>query len=187
VHKIRNPRGLAAVRELWQARDELARKRDRAPSRILPDSAIINAVTSDPKTVEELQALPVFSGRVQRKYTASWLRHLQAARALPASELPSPAQPTDGPPPVNRWADKDPDAAARLSAARAALAAIAEDRRLPVENLLLPDLVRRTCWRPPAQPDDDVVADVLRAGGARPWQIDLTVTAIAKALLVTAA
>ena len=26
VHKIRNPRGLAAVRELWQARDELDRK-----------------------------------------------------------------------------------------------------------------------------------------------------------------
>ncbi|MFJ1764453.1 ribonuclease D [Amycolatopsis sp. NPDC088138] len=187
VHKIRSPRGLAIVRELWQARDELARKRDRAPSRILPDSAIINAVTADPKTVEELQALPVFSGRVQRKYTASWLRHLQAAKALPASELPSPSQPTDGPPPVNRWADKDPDAAARLSAARAALSAIAEDRRLPVENLLLPDLVRRTCWRPPAQLDEDVVADVLRAGGARPWQVELTAAALSKALHAAAA
>ncbi len=186
VHKIRSPRGLAAVRELWQARDELARKRDRAPSRILPDSAIINAVTAEPKTVEELQALPVFSGRVQRKYTASWLRHLQAARALPASELPSPSQPTDGPPPVNRWADKDPDAAARLSAARAALNGIAEDRRLPVENLLLPDLVRRTCWRPPTPVDEDTIAEILRAGGARPWQVDLTVTALAKALQSTA-
>lgn len=186
VHKIRSPRGLAAVRELWQARDELARKRDRAPSRILPDSAIVNAVTADPKTVEELQALPVFSGRVQRKYTASWLRHLQAARALPASELPSPSQPTDGPPPVNRWADKDPDAAARLSAARAALTAIAEDRRLPVENLLLPDLVRRTCWRPPAETDEDAVAAVLRAGGARPWQVELTAAALSKALQATA-
>ncbi|MFG1644850.1 HRDC domain-containing protein [Amycolatopsis sp. NPDC049252] len=187
VHKIRSPRGLAIVRELWQARDELARKRDRAPSRILPDSAIINAVTADPKTVEELQALPVFSGRVQRKYTASWLRHLQAAKALPASELPSPSQPTDGPPPVNRWADKDPDAAARLAAARAALSAIAEDRRLPVENLLLPDLVRRTCWRPPAQLDEDTVADVLRAGGARPWQVELTAPALSKALHAAAA
>ncbi|MET7997428.1 ribonuclease D [Amycolatopsis sp. NPDC005232] len=186
VHKIRNPRGLAAVRELWQARDELARKRDRAPSRILPDSAIVNAVTSDPKTVEELQALPVFSGRVQRKYTASWLRHLQAAKTLPASELPSPTQPSDGPPPVNRWADKDPDAAARLSAARAALAAIAEDRRLPVENLMLPDLVRRTCWRPPTDLSEDGVAAVLQAGGARPWQVELTVGALSKALHTTA-
>jgi ribonuclease D len=186
VHKIRSARGLAAVRELWQARDELARKRDRAPSRILPDSAIINAVTADPKTVEQLQALPVFSGRVQRKYTASWLRHLQAARALPASELPTPAQQTDGPPPVNRWSDKDPDAAARLSAARAALAAIAEDRRLPVENLLLPELVRRTCWRPPADLGEESVAEVLRSAGARPWQIELTVTALTKALHSTA-
>ncbi|SFP47246.1 ribonuclease D [Amycolatopsis rubida] len=186
VHKIRSPRGLAAVREMWQARDELARKRDRAPSRILPDSAIVNAVTADPKTVEELQALPVFSGRVQRKYTASWLRHLQAAKALPASELPSPSQPSDGPPPVNRWADKDPDAAARLAAARAALAAIAEDRKLPVENLLLPDLVRRTCWRPPADLAEDSVADALRAGGARPWQVELTVAALSKALHSTA-
>ncbi|GAA3531599.1 ribonuclease D [Amycolatopsis ultiminotia] len=186
VHKIRSPRGLAAVRELWQARDELARKRDRAPSRILPDSAIINAVTADPKTAEELQALPVFSGRVQRKYTASWLRHLQAAKALPASELPTPAQASDGPPPVNRWADKDPDAAARLSAARAALAAIAEDRKLPVENLLLPDLVRRTCWRPPADLSEDAVAEVLRAGSARPWQIELTTAELSKALHSTA-
>ncbi|MFI9451383.1 HRDC domain-containing protein [Amycolatopsis sp. NPDC052450] len=187
VHKIRSARGLAAVRELWQARDELARKRDRAPSRILPDTAIINAVTADPKTVEQLQALPVFSGRVQRKYTASWLRHLQAARALPADELPTPAQQTDGPPPVNRWSDKDPDAAARLIAARAALAAIAEDRRLPVENLLLPELVRRTCWRPPAELSEDAVAQVLRDGGARPWQVELTVAALSKALHATAA
>ncbi|HWD04836.1 MAG TPA: ribonuclease D [Amycolatopsis sp.] len=186
VHKIRSPRGLAAVRELWQARDELARKRDRAPSRILPDSAIINAVVSDPKTVEELQALPVFSGRVQRKYTASWLRHLQAAKSLPASDLPTPTQPSDGPPPVNRWSDKDPDAAARLSAARASLAAIAEDRRLPVENLMLPDLVRRTCWRPPADLSEDGVAAALTAGGARPWQVELTVAALSKALHSTA-
>ncbi|MBB4684744.1 ribonuclease D [Amycolatopsis jiangsuensis] len=186
VHKIRSPRGLAAVRELWQARDELARKRDRAPSRILPDSAIVNAVTADPKTVEELQALPVFSGRVQRKYSASWLRHLQAAKALPASELPTPAQHSDGPPPVNRWADKDPDAAARLSAARTALAAIAEERGLPVENLLLPDLLRRTCWRPPSELSEDAVAEALRTGGARPWQIELTTDALTKALLSTA-
>lgn len=182
IHKVRTARGLAAVRALWEARDELARKRDRAPSRVLPDAAIINAVLADPKTVADLQALPVYSGRVQRRYTASWFRHLQLARTLPREALPAPSQPTDGPPPVNRWADKDPDAAARLSAARAALAAIAEHRRLPVENLLLPDLVRRTCWRPPEDHSVDGVAEVLRDGGARPWQIELTASALAEAL-----
>jgi ribonuclease D len=182
VHKIRNPRSLAAVRALWQARDELARKRDRAPSRILPDTAIINAVTVDPKTVAELQALPVFSGRVQRRYTANWFRHLQAARALPSSELPTPGQVSDGPPPPNRWADKDPDAAARLSASRTALTAIAAEHRLPVENLLLPDLVRRTCWKPPADLSVDGVAEALHAGHARPWQVELAAAALSEAL-----
>jgi ribonuclease D len=182
VHKIRNPRSLAAVRALWQARDELARKRDRAPSRILPDTAIINAVTVDPKTVAELQALPVFSGRVQRRYTANWLRHLQAARALPASELPTPGQVTDGPPPPNRWADKDPDAAARLSATRTALTRIAGEHNLPVENLLLPDLVRRTCWKPPAELSVESVAETLKAGHARTWQVGLTAAALSESL-----
>ncbi|WP_020671905.1 ribonuclease D [Amycolatopsis nigrescens] len=187
IHKVRTARGLAAVRALWQARDELARKRDRAPSRVLPDSAIVNAVLAEPSTVAELQALPVFGGRVQRKYTSSWLRHLQHARTLPREELPNPSQPSDGPPPPNRWADKDPDAAARLTAARAALTKLAEHHRLPVENLLLPDLLRRTCWRPPEDRGEAGVAEVLRAGGARPWQVELTTAEITKALQATAA
>ncbi|HKS44095.1 MAG TPA: ribonuclease D [Amycolatopsis sp.] len=186
IHKVRTARGLAAVRALWEARDELARKRDRAPSRVLPDSAIVNAVLADPRTIAELQALPVFSGRVQRRYTANWFRHLQAARTLPREELPNPSQPNDGPPPANRWADKDPDAAARLAAARTALTKVAEHRQLPVENLLLPDLVRRTCWRPPEDRSVDGVAEVLRAGGARPWQVELTAPELAEALRTTA-
>ncbi|ASR35488.1 3'-5' exonuclease [Prauserella marina] len=186
IHKIRTARGLAAVRALWEARDELARKRDRAPSRILPDSAIVNAVLSDARTATDLQALPVFGGRVQRRYTSNWLRHLQASRTLPQSELPSPSVPNDGPPPPNRWADKDPDAAARLAAARAALTGIAEHHRLPVENLLLPDLLRRTCWRPPDDRSPEGVAAVLAEHGARPWQIELTANEISKALHVQA-
>ncbi len=186
IHKVRTARGLAAVRALWEARDELARKRDRAPSRVLPDTAIINAVLSDPKNVAELQALPVFGGRVQRRYTASWFRHLEAAKTLPREELPNPSQPNDGPPAANRWADKDPDAAARLTAARTALNRIAEHHQLPVENLLLPDLLRRTCWRPPADTSARGVAEVLRAGGARPWQIQLTAADLAEALQATA-
>ncbi|GAA5164454.1 MULTISPECIES: ribonuclease D [Amycolatopsis] len=186
IHKVRSARGLAAVRALWEARDELARKRDRAPSRVLPDSAIINAVLSEPKNVAELQALPVFGGRVQRRYTGNWFRHLQAARALPREELPNPSQPNDGPPPANRWADKDPDAAARLAAARTALNRIAEHHQLPVENLLLPDLLRRTCWRPPEDRSPEGVAEALRAGGARPWQVELTAGELSQALQVKA-
>src|SRR5438270_2614091 len=42
IHRVRDPRGLAAVRELWTTRDRIAQRRDIAPRRILPDSAIID-------------------------------------------------------------------------------------------------------------------------------------------------
>ncbi|OLT43214.1 3'-5' exonuclease [Saccharomonospora sp. CUA-673] len=186
VHKVRTPRGLAAVRALWEARDEMARKRDRAPSRVLPDNAIVNAALSEPGTQEALQALPVFGGRVQRRYSAMWFKHLKAARELPKSQLPSTTTQNDGPPPVNRWGDKDPDAAARLGAARTSLGAIAERHALPVENLLLPDLLRRTCWRPPEDRSPQGVAAALAEGGARQWQVDLTAEVLSEALHKTA-
>src|SRR5271165_465974 len=43
IHRVRDRRGLAEVRELWLARDRIAQRRDIAPRRILPDSAIIDA------------------------------------------------------------------------------------------------------------------------------------------------
>ena len=48
MHRIQRPRELAAVRELWLARDQLARHRDIAPGRVLPDSAIIDAALTGP-------------------------------------------------------------------------------------------------------------------------------------------
>jgi ribonuclease D len=182
IHRVRSPRGLAAVRALWEARDALARQRDIAPGRVLPDSSIVQAATAAPTTEEELLQLPVFRGRAQRRIADVWLRAVRTAAQLPKSDLPDPSPPHDGPPPPNRWNDRDPAAAARLSAVRAALSTIAEANRLPVENLLQPDLVRRTCWRPPADLSVDTVAEALRGGGAREWQITLTVEALAQAL-----
>lgn len=187
IHRLRTPRQLAAVRALWQARDMIARERDLSPGRVLPDRAVIEAALTDPPDDVELVKLPVFRGRAQRRLATTWSDALRTARALPRAELPDPTPPHDGPPPPSRWADKDPDAAARLAAARAALTEIADTHTLPVENLLQPDLVRRTCWEPPATLDEPTVADMLRAGGARNWQIELTVAALTEALHATAA
>jgi ribonuclease D len=182
IHRVRSPRGLAAVRSLWETRDSLARQRDIAPGRVLPDSSIVQAAVAAPPDEATLVALPVFRGRAQRRIADVWLGALREAAELPKGELPDPSPAHDGPPPTNRWADRDPAAAARLSAVRAELATIAERNRLPIENLLQPDLVRRTCWRPPEPLSADTVADALRAGGAREWQITLTVDALSAAL-----
>ena len=182
VHRVRKARNLAVVRSMWERRDELARRRDMAPGRVLPDSAIVEAAARLPKTVHELRAVPGFSGRTRSADAVGYFAALEAALALPDRELPHHPPRTDAPPPAKSWERSDPDAAARLAAARPAVTAIADEHRVPTENLLLPDLVRRLCWAPPADLDDDAVAEYLRAGGARPWQIELTAHVLGAAL-----
>ena len=53
---------------------------------------------------------------------------------------------------------------------------------VPVENLLAPDAVRRLAWEPPAELAPEVVAQRLRARGARDWQVELSARLLAAAL-----
>jgi ribonuclease D len=174
MHGLKSRRQLGMLRALWQARDDLARRRDIAPGRVLPDSAMVAAVQADPVNEGGLLELPVFRGRANRKLVAHWFGAIARGRALADGELPQQSRSGDGPPPVNRWADRDPAAAKRLQAARAGIAELSEKHAVPVENLLSPDLLRRLLWSPPASPDRATVARVLRDGGAREWQIELT-------------
>jgi ribonuclease D len=182
MHRIHRPRELAAVRELWQARDRLARQRDIAPGRVLPDAAIIDAALAGPSDEAALLTRPVFSGRSQRRYVKFWLSALEIAKTLPAGELPPLRTQSGSPPPMNRWSDRDPAAAIRLATARATLTEIAEKHRLPVQNLLAPELVRRLCWEPPEPLDAAAVERELVTGGARRWQRELTVHPLTTAL-----
>ena len=179
LHKIRTPAGLAAVRELWTARDRIARGRDIAPGRILPDSAIIAAAAADPKTVEELLALPVFGGQKQKRSAQVWLDALAAARS--GEQPPETSEPLTGPPPPVRWAKRKPEAAVRLEAARAALSELSARVGVPTENLISPDLVRRLCWDWQGGAET-TVDDFLRDGGARSWQRELVVPVLTPAM-----
>lgn len=183
-HTLRDQRRLAVVRALWQTREEDARRRDVSPGRVLPDAAIVAAASALPRTPADLAALRPFTGRATRRRVDFWFRAVEEALALPESELPSVRGPrTDAPPPPRAWADRDPAAAARLAAARAVVARLSEEHRVPVENLLQPDLLRRLCWTPPAALDAEHLADALRAGGARAWQVDLVTPELAAAFV----
>ncbi len=185
IHRVRDRRALAAVRELWTTRDRIAERRDIAPRRILPDAAIIDAAVNDPKTLEDLVALPVFGGRNQRRSAATWLAALEAARKNP--NPPEESEAPNGPPPAARWSRRKPEAAARLEAARAALAEVSQHVGVPTENLTSPDLVRRLCWdwettRNGSADPAEAIDEFLRAGEARTWQRGLVVPVLARAL-----
>ncbi|MDH6193552.1 ribonuclease D [Mycobacterium frederiksbergense] len=181
IHKVRDPRALAAVRELWTTRDTIARGRDIAPGRILPDAAIVNAATADPKTVDDLIALPIFGGSKQRRSAQVWLDALNRARDN--TDRPQANEAQTGPPPAARWAKRKPEAAARLEAARAGLAELSQRVSVPAENLITPEVVRRLCWD--WQPVRDVataVSEFLTEANVRPWQRELTVPVLTAAL-----
>lgn len=182
IHRVRGRRHLAVVRSLWEARDEIARRRDITPGRVLPDAAIVEAATALPRNRNDLAALGSFRGRGAQRHLNRFAAALEEARSLAEADLPLAVARYTGPPPAKVWADKDPAAAARLVAARAAMAELAEEHRLPVENLLAPDTVRRLCWTPPDPVDPETVARFLRELGAREWQIRLSAHVLAQSL-----
>ncbi|MGW0464686.1 ribonuclease D [Streptomyces sp. NPDC003027] len=186
MHKVRRRRQMAVVRELWTARDRIAQRRDVSPGKVLSDAAIVEAALSVPPNVAALAALPGFGHRMGRRQLEQWQAAVERAKALPDHELPQPGQQVAGPPPPRAWADKDPAAAARLSAARASVSALAEELNLPQENLIAPDTVRRLCWEPPAPATPDTVAAALTGYGARPWQVELVTPLLLTALSATA-
>ncbi|MGW1881321.1 HRDC domain-containing protein [Streptomyces sp. NPDC001970] len=186
MHKVRRRRQMAVVRELWNARDKVAQRRDVSPGKVLSDAAIVEAALALPLNMHALTALPGFGHRMGRRQLEQWQAAVDRARALPDAELPQPGQPVAGPPPPRSWADKDPAAAARLSAARAAVSALAEQLNLPQENLITPDTVRRVCWEPPQERTPEAVGAMLAAYGARPWQIEQVTPLLTRALSATA-
>jgi ribonuclease D len=182
MHKVRRRRQLAVVRELWQTRDRIAQRRDVSPGKVLSDAAIVEAALALPATAQALSALNGFGNRMGRRQLEQWQAAVDRAKALTETQLPAPGQPVTGPPPPRAWADKDPAAAARLSAARAAVSALAEQLNMPQENLITPDTVRRVCWEPPKEVGPETVGAALSGYGARPWQVEQVTPVLVAAL-----
>ncbi len=174
---VRDPRGLAIVRALWETREQAAERSDRPPGRMLSDEAIVAAAKARPSTSEALRALPAFA-RFRRR-GGVWWAAVQAANALPESELP-PRYLDDGPPPARYWERRDPVAAARLARVRQAIGDRADALGIPAEVLIAPDLVRVLVWETDGPIDSDQVRQRLQP--ARPWQLDEVAELIAGAL-----
>ena len=187
LHKVRGRRGLAAVRALWETRDEIAARRDVTPGRILPDSAIVTAAHALPQDRATLLATKGFHGRGAERYANRWVAAIRSALEMPESELPQRSPRTDGPPTPRAWAERDPVAARRLDLARPAMTTLAKELDLPVENLLTPDHLRRTLWTPPATRDPEQLTEAVKeqlAGyGARRWQVDLAAPVLVSAIV----
>ncbi|WP_061962213.1 HRDC domain-containing protein [Demequina flava] len=173
-HTVRDQRGLAVVRGLWEAREKEAQRRDMSPGRVLRDRAIVAAALAKPTSIEALVKVPEWHSRGTKRAAPRWYPAIDKALRLPENKLPSKRGPRgDGPPQPRTWKDKRPEAAARLNAARERIAALVEEHTMPAENLLQPDAMRRCCWEYRGGGEAEI-RQFLASRNARQWQIDLT-------------
>lgn len=177
LHKIRQPRVLAAVRELWWERDRIARDRDTSPGRVIPDASLVEIALAAPRSPDDL---PRGHRAIQRSQRA-WLAAVDRARGLPDDELPPASVKSDGPPPQRSWANRDPVAAERLTTTREELRRFAEEHTIPIENVCSPDPLRRVVWTPPEEYSAEAFADALAARGVRQWQREIVAPMLADA------
>jgi ribonuclease D len=166
MHRVRHRRTAAVVRELWEARDLIARDRDVSPGRVQPDAVLVEIAMAAPRAAEQLPS----GHRSIQRYRRQWLDAVTRANALPEDQLPPMTLRSVGPPPQRAWAERDPVAAARLTETRQALTEFATEHAVPVENVLSPDPLRRVIWTPPTDRSTEGFTAALRALGARPWQ-----------------
>ncbi len=183
LHQVRGARNLAVARSLWLAREEYAQQQDTSPGRLVPDRSLVAAVLANPQTKQALAGVQAFSGRASRSELDRWWDAI--VRGREEKLLPRERVPSDALPPARAWADRNPEADARLKLARPAVEAIAEELHMPTENLLKPDILRRVAWAPPTL-TMDAVADALATLGARPWQIEHTAHKIVDAFVEAA-
>ena len=179
LHQVRGQRNLAIARELWEARDELARQTDTAPGRLIPDRSIVHAAKVKPESKKALIALKEFHGRASRKEADRWWGAIE--RGATTDDLPALRGTRDTIPPPRAWPDRAPEAARRLAIARDLLARQAERLDIPAENVLTPDHLRRLCWNPTDPGRPSAIDTQLEQLGARRWQRDIAVPLLVEA------
>ena len=189
MHKIKKRLQMAVVRELWQARDEIAQGADVSPSRLLSDAAITelaqNAEKSPITNRKHLEKILRPLGLRARwlENAATWISSITTALELPEDQWPEARSKTDTLPPIKLWRERFPEKFIPLSHARFNLATKAQELSIPLENLISPELVRRICWSPP----ESSVLAALEALGARRWQAEIAAPILEAALLETVA
>jgi ribonuclease D len=171
LQSLTTPRQLAVARELWLERDAFAESVDMGPGRVIPDRAIIAAASQLPQTRAALAGNKTFSGRYSRRELNRWWAAIE--RGLATDDLPPMRVRGTGLSTPRNWKDRHPEAYARFVGTREALSEISAAESIPVENLALPEAIRRICYEPPTEISTVSIANELRSAGVRDWQIGL--------------
>jgi ribonuclease D len=166
--KLLKGRSLAALRELFAWRDELASRLDRAAFRIMNNEPMLAVAKELPRDQAALKAIRGIGPDLIERRGREILAAVERAMALPESALPKVERPPRRAPDLELEARID-----RLKAARNALAL--EPRFDLAPGVLCPNGTLEAI----ARANPQTLEDLARVGGIRKWQVN----AIGKELL----
>ncbi|QRV02897.1 HRDC domain-containing protein [Arcanobacterium phocisimile] len=170
--KLPDQRALGMLRELWITRDELAKHRDLAPGKVLPNKLLANLAARKPRSLADVKNSSLFRSRSRRRDVEIWWDAINRAWSLPQAQLPERRfqYARDPFPPVQRWEKLDPQAAQRWSKLRQAVLDHAEMLGIRQEVVLKPRIQKQLAWE--GWNSADQLRERLTQFGARPWQIE---------------
>lgn len=189
MHKIKKQDQLVVIKNLWHARDDIARANDISSGKLLNDAAIIEFAIHKPLTKKDAEkALRPIGMRARwLENMPIWLSATEAALNTPEDQWPPMKSGADTLPPLKLWRERFADKYAPLTHARFAVETIAQELSIPAENLISPEIIRRICWAPPADSLQNLnvvaVSKAMLDLGARQWQVDVVAPLVAAALL----
>lgn len=181
ITSLKTPLQLAVARELWCMRDSIAEKRDRPPSRIVSDEAIVElamkARNDSWPTREDLFRIEGFKGRPAIRWSKNWIQAVQRAAQLPESHYPTKRPPSEGIPRPKHWGRSNPEAAQRWATVKPLIDDLACDIGIQPSLLAPPAPLQHVLWSQ-ANPTK---AHLLTAG-MRPWQAEFLAALLTEAL-----
>ncbi len=189
MHKIKKRDQLVVIKNLWHARDEIARAADVSSGKLLNDAAIIEFAIHKPlnKKDAEKALRPIGMRARWLENMPTWLSATEAALNTPEDQWPPMKSGADTLPPLKLWRERFADKYAPLTHARFAVESVAQELSIPAENLISPEIIRRICWAPPADSlqnlNVDAVCEAMLNLGARQWQVEVVAPLVAAALL----
>ncbi|MFO7895255.1 MAG: HRDC domain-containing protein [Longimicrobiales bacterium] len=154
------PRSLAALREMYEWRDAVARDRDKASFRVLNNDALVAVAREMPGSRRELESVDKLSKGNARRWGDDLLAGVERARSMTESELPErPSRP--------ERRRRDPEIEARVDRLKPVRDRAAErldlDRGFVMPRAQLEDIARAR----PSSLDELAAID-----GVRQWQVE---------------
>ena len=174
LSKIRDERGQQIAAGLWARRDAIAKERDVAPGRLVPDRSIMAVVANPPASKGALAKDKNFHGRASRELLSEWWQAIEESKTI---KIQKPKLDPNHMPNHRNWEKRFPEAHLRYSVVRPMMLELAEKHGLAPEVLLTPDTLRRICF----SPKTDIETQLVELS-ARDWQVQLCLETIERGL-----